>query len=95
MEEPIIDVLAETKTISVWQAEEPDGETTYHVELGMITLNLFREEWDELVELVTTAGAGEEVYNLELEIATLHFPHAQWIEFQELIKEAKEYVAER
>ena len=44
--------IAETTNFIVWSAEEPDGETTYHVELGTVTLHFFREEWDEFLEAV-------------------------------------------
>ena len=49
--------LSETKNFEVWLAEEPDGEMTYHVELGLATLHLFQEEWEEFAELVETAKA--------------------------------------
>jgi hypothetical protein len=57
MEEPIVESLAETKNFEVWQAEEPDGEMTYHLELGIATVHLFREEWQEFLELIETASA--------------------------------------
>lgn len=44
--------LAETANFIAWKAEEPDGETTYHVELGTVTLHFFDEEWQEFIELV-------------------------------------------
>ncbi len=44
--------IADTRNYLVWKAEEPDGETTYHLELGMVTLHFFREEWEEFVELM-------------------------------------------
>lgn len=50
--EPKTTTLAETNNYVVWKAEEPDGETTYHVELGNITLHFFEEEWQELFELL-------------------------------------------
>ncbi|GAB4484349.1 MAG: hypothetical protein Fur0016_08830 [Anaerolineales bacterium] len=50
--EPITETLAETENYLVWKADEPDGETTYHVELGNLTVHFFREEWDEFLELV-------------------------------------------
>lgn len=62
MEEPIIETLAETENFSLWEAEEPDGETTYHLELGVVTIHLFREEWEEFLQLIeVTQGnvAGE------------------------------------
>lgn len=45
------EVIAETKDYSVWVAEEPDGETTWHVELGAVTVHFFAEEWEEVREL--------------------------------------------
>ena len=44
--------LAETDNYMIWKAEEPDGETTYHVELNNVTLHFFREEWEEFMSLV-------------------------------------------
>lgn len=43
--------LAETANYIAWKATEPDGEVTYHLELGTVTLHFFLEEWTELVEL--------------------------------------------
>jgi hypothetical protein len=57
VEEPIVESLAETKNFEVWKAEEPDGEMTYHLELGIATVHLFREEWEEFLELIETARA--------------------------------------
>lgn len=57
VEEPIVETLAETKNFEIWRAEEPDGEMTYHVEMGIVTLHLFQEEWHEFVELIKTAQA--------------------------------------
>jgi len=45
------DTIAETSTYLAWRAQEPDGEQTYHVELGTVTLHFFQEEWDEFMEL--------------------------------------------
>ncbi len=45
-------VLAETENFAVWQAEEPDDEVTYHLELGNITLHFFQDEWEELLDLL-------------------------------------------
>ena len=44
--------LAETDNYMIWKAEEPDGETTYHIELNSVTLHFFKEEWEEFVKLV-------------------------------------------
>jgi len=50
--EPQTDTLAETDNYIIWKAEEPDGETTYHIELGDLTLHFFNEEWDEFLQLM-------------------------------------------
>lgn len=44
--------LAETDNYIAWQAEEPDGERSYHLELNNVTLHFFEEEWKELLELL-------------------------------------------
>jgi len=59
VEEPTVKTLSETKNFEVWLAEEPDGETTYHVELGLATLHLFQEEWEEFLDLLETARAND------------------------------------
>jgi hypothetical protein len=50
--EPNTDVIGETDNYIAWLAEEPDGETTYHLELNNVTLHFFKEEWEEFLELV-------------------------------------------
>lgn len=45
-------VIAETESFIAWKASEPDGETTYHLELNSVTVHFFEEEWDEFLELV-------------------------------------------
>jgi hypothetical protein len=52
--DPKTETLAETENYMAWRAEEPDGETTYHLELSTVTLHFFQEEWEEFVELVKT-----------------------------------------
>jgi len=49
--EPKTETLAETDNYLAWKADEPDGETTYHLELNNVTLHFFQEEWDEFLEL--------------------------------------------
>ena len=39
-------------------ADEPDGETTYNMELGNVTLHFFKEEWDEFLKLMKTFTGG-------------------------------------
>ena len=50
--EPSTETIAETENFLAWKAEEPDGETTYHVELNNVTVHFFEEEWTEFLELV-------------------------------------------
>ncbi len=45
------ELLGETENFSAWQVEEPDGETTYHLELNQVTLHFFNEEWNEFLVL--------------------------------------------
>jgi hypothetical protein len=44
--------LAETDNYVAWSAEEPDGERTYHLEVGQTTLHFFEEEWREMLGLM-------------------------------------------
>ena len=50
--EPKTATMSETDNYMVWKAEEPDDETTYHIELNSVTLHFFEEEWTEFLELV-------------------------------------------
>ncbi len=50
--EPKTETMAETESYLAWKAEEPDGETTYHLELNNVTIHFFKEEWDEFRELI-------------------------------------------
>lgn len=45
-------VIAETQNYLVWTAAEPDGETTFNVELGAVTVHFFQEEWEEFLQLI-------------------------------------------
>ena len=45
------ETLAETDNYMCWRAEEPDGETSYHLEFNNVTLHFFQEEWEEFLEL--------------------------------------------
>jgi hypothetical protein len=44
--------LAETDNMAAWKADEPDGETTYHLQLNNVTVHFFQEEWDEFLALI-------------------------------------------
>jgi hypothetical protein len=50
--DPKTQTMAETDNYLAWRAEEPDGESTYHLELNNITLHFFQEEWTEFLDLV-------------------------------------------
>jgi hypothetical protein len=52
IQEPKTIVIAETDNYMAWQADEPDGERTYHLELQNITLHFFQEEWEEFLNLI-------------------------------------------
>jgi hypothetical protein len=53
-----IETLAETENYVAWISHEPDGETVYHLELGAVTLHFFREEFEEVLDLIEAAGEG-------------------------------------
>ena len=48
----ITETIAETDNFIAWKAQEPDGEVTFHLELGTVTLHFFEEEWEEIIELM-------------------------------------------
>lgn len=50
--EPKVNTIAETDGYAVWSAEEPDGETTYNLELNNVTIHMFEEEYQEFLDLV-------------------------------------------
>ncbi len=45
------EVIAETEGYLAWRADEPDGESTYHLELNNLTVHFFTEEWEEFLQL--------------------------------------------
>ncbi len=49
--ETVTTTIAETENYLAWKADEPDGETTYHLELNNVTLHFFKEEWEEFLKL--------------------------------------------
>ena len=51
--EVITTTVAETENFMVWRAAEPDGESTYHLELNNVTVHFFQEEWEEFLELIS------------------------------------------
>jgi hypothetical protein len=47
-----IETIVETDNYTIWKADEPDDESTYHLELNNVTIHFFKEEWEEFIELV-------------------------------------------
>lgn len=50
--DPKTETISETDNFLAWKAEEPDGETTYHIELNNVTVHFFEEEWNEFLQLM-------------------------------------------
>jgi hypothetical protein len=48
------EIIAETESFLAWRADEPDEESTYHLELNNLTVHFFAEEWEEFLQLVET-----------------------------------------
>ena len=46
-----LQTIVETDNYTIWRADEPDDESTYHLELNNVTVHFFKEEWDEFMEL--------------------------------------------
>jgi hypothetical protein len=46
------EVISETENYLAWRADEPDGESTYHLELNNLTVHFFSEEWQEFLKLM-------------------------------------------
>jgi hypothetical protein len=44
-------VIAETENFLAWRADEPDQESTFHLELNNLTVHFFEEEWREFLSL--------------------------------------------
>lgn len=53
-----VETLAETENYVAWLSHEPDGEDVYHLELGAVTLHFYREEFDEVLELIAEISGG-------------------------------------
>lgn len=53
-EEITTSTIAESSNYLLWKANEEDDEDTYHLELGLVTLHFFQDEWDEFLDLMQT-----------------------------------------
>lgn len=58
-DEAPLTVLAESERFAVLLGEDEEGEPIYNLELGMVTLHFFLDEWRELVELIREAETTE------------------------------------
>jgi len=47
--EIMTNTIAETSNYIIWSAQEADGEETFHIELGLVTIHFFKEEWEEFL----------------------------------------------
>lgn len=93
----LTETLAETENYSIWTASEPDGETTFHIELGRVTLNFFEEEWTEfrasihgIIAEIGDLDADAEDADVDLDWVILFFDREEWVEFRELMEQIKE-----
>jgi hypothetical protein len=90
------DILTETENYMVWQAEEPDGEMGYHLELNNVTVHFFEEEWQEFKammaemiksgEYIQWVDGGATIFNLELDNLTVFFNESEWREVLQLVR---------
>ena len=50
-----MEILAETENYAILRGADMEGQPIYSMELGSVTLHLFQDEWEELVELINAA----------------------------------------
>ena len=89
--EPKTETIAETDNFQAWLAEEPDGETTFYLQVGRATINFFQEEWDQFLELVKAIDEiqpdDDQFYRLEFDNVDVWMDEEDWREFKNLAKE--------
>lgn len=89
--EPKTETLAETENFMAWRADEPDGETTYYLQLGRATINFFAEEWDELLasipELIKAKPNEEGMYAVSFDNVDIWMDDEDWKEFLQLARD--------
>lgn len=90
-DEPATETLAETENFMAWRADEPDGETTYYLQLGRATVNFFSEEWRDLLaaipELTRTKPDEEGMYAVSFDNVDIWMDKEDWGEFLQLIRD--------
>lgn len=88
-QDPSTETLAETENFMAWRADEPDGETTYYLQLGRATVNFFMEEWDELLasisELMGTKPDEDGMYAVSFDNVDVWMVSEDWTEFKQLL----------
>lgn len=89
--EPKTQTLAETDNFQAWSAEEPDGETTYYLQIGRATINFFQEEWDEFLNTIKDVDNikpdDDQLYRLEFDNVDIWMDEEDWSEFKNLLRE--------
>ena len=89
--EPKTETIAETDNFQAWMAEEPDGETTYYLQVGRATINFFQEEWDQFLDLIRDIDEikpdNEQLYRLEFDNVEVWLDEEDWTEFRNLARE--------
>lgn len=89
--EPKTETLAETDNFQAWLAEEPDGETTYYLQVGRATINFFQEEWDQFLDVARNIDDiqpdEEQLYRLEFDNVDVWMDEEDWREFKSLARE--------
>ena len=90
-QDPETETLAETDNFMAWRANEPDGETTYYLQLGRATINFFMEEWDELLASIAElkqAKANEEgMFAVSFDNVDVWMDSEDWTEFLQLLRD--------
>ena len=72
-------------------AEEPDGETTYYLQIRRATINFFQEEWEQFLAFVKDIEEikpdEDQFYRLEFDNVDIWMDEEDWREFKNLTKE--------
>jgi hypothetical protein len=88
-QDPNTETIAETENFMAWRANEPDGETTYYLQLGRATVNFFMEEWDELLasvsELLAAKPDEDGMYAVSFDNVDIWMDDEDWTEFKQLL----------
>ena len=58
--EPTFISIVESEDNYLYSAKEPDGEETYHLQIGNVTMHFFLEEWQSAIKFLekVVAAAG-------------------------------------